>query len=315
MARYRDALPQLNDNLFLTDGGIETALIYQHGFELPEFAAFVLLDSQRGREALSSYLRGYADVAAREGTGFVLETATYRASADWARKIGFSRGQVADFNRRAIDLLCDIRREYEDRIPHMVISGCLGPRGDGYNPTNIMTPEEAEAYHGEQIATFADTEADLVTAHTIPYVEEAVGIARAARSLRMPSVISFTLETDGRLPSGQGLREAIERVELETDGAPAYYMTNCAHPTHFMDVLSGDGWLERIRAVRANASLMSHAELEQAEELDDGDPVQFGREHVELRGLLPNLNIFGGCCGTDHRHVDQVSRAVLAAAA
>ena len=211
--------------------------------------------------------------------------------------------------------MVELRERYASAAP-IVISGCVGPHDDGYDPAELLDAAAAQAYHSEQIGTFADTEADMVTAITMTYVEEAIGVARAAVAAGLPSAISFTVETDGRLPSGQGLREAIEQTDSETGSAPAYYMVNCAHPTHFAAALEpGAAWTERIRGLRTNASTKSHAELDRAEELDEGDPAELAARHAELRELLPAANVLGGCCGTDHRHVGAVCDAWLAAPA
>jgi S-methylmethionine-dependent homocysteine/selenocysteine methylase len=314
MASYRTHLPQLADGFFLTDGGIETTLIYHEGLDLPEFAAFDLLKDAVGRQALRNYFRTYAALARQYNVGLILESATWRASTDWGRKLGYSTSQLADLNRKAIDLLCDIRAEYETEQSPMVISGCIGPRGDGYIPSAVMSAEQAQHYHAAQINTFSQSEADLVTAITMNYVEEAIGIARAANIAGMPVVISFTVETDGSLPSGQTLQEAIERVDEATERAPAYYMINCAHPQHFEHVLvSGEAWIERIRGLRANASTKSHAELNESTELDEGNPLAFGGQHRTLFGRLPHLSVFGGCCGTDRRHVGAICQACITA--
>jgi S-methylmethionine-dependent homocysteine/selenocysteine methylase len=236
---------------------------------------------------------------------------TWRASQDWGKKLGYSSEQITDFNRKSIELLQGIRHEYEGAIPHTVISGCLGPRGDSYSADISMTVKEAEAYHHTQIATFRETEADMVAAFTIPYVAEGIGIALAAKSEEMPVVISLTVETDGRLPSGEMLKDAIEQVDTATDNAPVYYMINCAHPTHFVDVLGVDPWTKRIRAVRANASTKSHAELNEATELDEGNPQELGSRYLHLVGSLENLNVLGGCCGTDHRHVVEICKVFV----
>jgi S-methylmethionine-dependent homocysteine/selenocysteine methylase len=240
----------------------------------------------------------------------VLESATWRASADWGTKLGYSTEQLRDVNQRAVALLHEIRAQHESPATPIVVSGCIGPRGDGYVVGEAMTAEEAEAYHATQIATFAGTAADLVTALTMTYVEEALGIVRAARAAGMPVVISFTVETDGRLPSGQALGEAIEQVDSATDGYAAYFMINCAHPSHFDAVLEpGAAWNDRVIGLRANASRLSHAELDEAEELDSGNPEELALEYVALRERLPRLTVLGGCCGTDHRHVDAMCEA------
>jgi S-methylmethionine-dependent homocysteine/selenocysteine methylase len=304
----------LGDGLFLTDGGLETVLIFHEGFELPEFAAFVLLDSDEGRQTLRRYFRAYADVARDQGIGCILESMTYRASEDWGAKLGLSPAQVADRNRKGIALLEDIRSDYEDEIPHVVISGCMGPRYDGYNAEDRMTAAQSAAYHRPQIATFRETAADMVAAYTLPYVAEGAGVAMAAREEGMPAVISFTVETDGRLPSGETIRDAVEQIDELTDSAPAYYMINCAHPTHFADALGDGPWTDRVRAVRANASAKSHAELDESPELDEGDPVDLGRQYVALAKQLRRLTVVGGCCGTDHRHVAEICSALKASA-
>jgi S-methylmethionine-dependent homocysteine/selenocysteine methylase len=312
MPKYRNQLPQLSGRFFLTDGGIETTLIFHEGLELPDFAAFDLLKDAAGYEALRKYFQPYAALARNYQAGFILESATWRASSDWGEKLGYSASELAALNRKSIDLLCEIRDEFETAASPMVISGCIGPRGDGYSPTAMMSAEEAQEYHATQIGVFSQTEADMVTAITMNYVEEAIGIARAAKAAGMPVAISFTVETDGKLPTGQTLREAIERVDEATQSAPAYYMINCAHPQHFEAVLAaGEAWTERIHGIRANASTKSHAELNESVELDMGHPVEFGRQHRALLDKLKNINVLGGCCGTDHHHVEEICKACL----
>ena len=310
MAKYRSNLPQLSDRLFLSDGGIETTLIFLEGLELPDFAAFHLLRTPEGTEALRKYFRTYAELATRHGAGLVLESATWRASADWAKRLGYSPDELGAANRKSIELLEEIRRDFENEKSPMVISGCVGPRGDGYIPGDAMSPEAAEAYHAEQIGTFAKTAADMVCAITMNYSNEAIGVARAAKKAGMPVAISFTVETDGKLPTGQSLESAIGEVDAATSGCPAYYMINCAHPTHFDSVLAtGSGWQKRIKGIRANASTRSHAELNEAPDLDDGNPAELGAQYADLARRLPGLNVMGGCCGTDHRHLEAIASA------
>jgi homocysteine S-methyltransferase len=309
LRRTSTRLPQLDGDLFLTDGGIETTLIFHQGLDLPLFAAFVLLKDEEGTEALRRYYEPYLELARERGLGFVLESPTWRASPRWGTEIGYNAQELDAFNRRAIALMEELRDAQEGDAP-IVISGCIGPQDDGYSPETKLSADEARDYHSTQIGTFADTSADMVCAITMTYADEAIGITRAAQEAGLPAAISFTLETDGRLPSGQGLGEAIEQVDAETDSGPAYYMINCAHPTHFESVLEGgEGWAHRIRGLRANASTKSHAELDEAEELDEGDPDDLGPRYAALRDKLPNLNVLGGCCGTDHRHVCAVRDA------
>ena len=296
----------------MTDGGIETTLIFHDGFDLPEFAAVDLLRSEEGTEALRSYYARYAELAGELGIGFVLESPTWRASPVWAARLGYSTAELEALNRTAIALMVTIRDQHEGPKAPFVISGCVGPQGDGYAPEEVLSAEAAESYHGTQITTFAETPADMVTAITMTYAAEAIGIVRAASKRGLPAAISFTVETDGRLPSGQALGEAIDQVDDETQQAAAYFMINCAHPTHFEHVLEPKApWLARVRGVRANASTKSHAQLDEAATLDDGDPDDLARRHDELRKSLPSLNVVGGCCGTDHRHVAAICRMLL----
>ena len=313
MAKYRSKLPQLGGELFLSDGGIETSLIFLDGIELPYFAAFDLLKTKEGRQSLRKYYRPYLELAKSRGLGFVLESPTWRASKDWGEKLGYSADEIAKINRRAIDLMGELRGAYETRTLPIVISGCIGPRGDGYDPGKIMSPEEAQRYHGQQIKVFSETEADMVSAITLTNVNEAIGLTRAAAAAGMPAAIAFTVETDGRLPTGQTLKDAIQETDTATGAAPAYFMINCAHPSHFQGVLnSKEPWIARIRGLRANASKRSHAELDNSTDLDAGNPVELGAQYRDLRRLLPKLNVLGGCCGTDHRHLTEIAKATAA---
>jgi S-methylmethionine-dependent homocysteine/selenocysteine methylase len=313
IGKHRHHLPQLDGKLFLTDGGIETTLIFLEGLELPHFAAFDLLRDRSGWDALRKYYERYLNIAVANRVGFVLESATWRASADWGAKLGYSKEALQHANRDSIALLAELRKRYDSHVTPTVISGCIGPRGDGYDPGALMSVNEAQDYHAEQIEVFADTEADMISAITMTNVNEAIGLTRAAMAVKMPVAISFTVETDGRLPTGQSLQAAIEEVDGHTAHAPAYYMINCAHPTHFDSVLTKGAWRDRIGGLRANASIKSHAELNESTELDAGNPRELATQYRELRKLLPRLTVMGGCCGTDHRHVEAICNACLAA--
>jgi S-methylmethionine-dependent homocysteine/selenocysteine methylase len=303
----------LDADVFLTDGGIETTLIFEDGFELPDFAAFTLLGDPAGRAALERYFDRYARIAVEHGVGIVLETPTWRASTDWGARLGYDADAVGEVNRDAVSLLQATRAKHERPGVPVVISGCVGPRGDGYAPSELMTAREARSYHALQVRTFAEAGADLVTAITMTYAAEAIGIAEAAKDAGLPVVLSFTVETDGRLPDGSSLEEAITAVDAATGGYPAYFMVNCAHPTHFAGVLDLAGeWTQRIGGIRANASTASHAELDEAEELDAGDPVDLAERYADLRRTHPSIKVLGGCCGTNHEHVGAIASACAA---
>jgi S-methylmethionine-dependent homocysteine/selenocysteine methylase len=315
MSKYRNNLPQLNGGLFLTDSGMETFLYFQQGIDLPEFAAFPLLETEQGRRHIGTYMERHIRIAVDNGLGFILETPTWRANRVWGAKLGYDRDGLARVNRDAVRFLSDLCDVHETAESRMVISGNIGPRGDGYNPEEILGPDEAQAYHADQVESFTAAGADLVTTLTMTHVGEAVGITRAAQAARIPVVISFTTETDGRIPTGQTLGEAIEEVDSMTDRGPAYYMVNCAHPTHFDDALRTDAaWIKRLRGIRANASTKSHAELDESTELDEGNPKELGTQYRAIRERLPHVTVVGGCCGTDHRHVEQICAACRQAA-
>jgi homocysteine S-methyltransferase len=310
-AKYRHALPQMQGGLFLSDGGMETTFIFHDGLELPHFASFVLLATEQGRAHLTAYYEKYLAVAKGRGVGFMLDSATWRANRDWGAKLGYGPDALKAANQASIRLLEGLRARWETPSMPCVIAGAIGPRGDGYKAGSISAMA-ARDYHSEQIAAFAESRADMVAAYTMNTVEEAIGIAEAAKAHDMPCVISFTVETDGRLVSGRSLREAVEIVDDETDGAPLYYMINCAHPTHFEQALeAGQTWLQRVHGIRANASQRSHAELDESETLDEGDPADLGRRYQALRRSFPTMRILGGCCGTDHRHVAAVCEACV----
>ncbi len=306
-------MPHLTDQMFLTDAGFETWLLFQKGFDMPHFAAFPLLHTADGRAAIRDYFAAFMEMARQNDTGFILDTNTWRANPDWGILLGYDRAALAAVNHEAVVFAQELRTDFGAGM-NVLINGVVGPRGDGYDPSHIMSVQEAEEYHGFQISGFADSGADMVSALTMTNTPEALGIARAAAKAEIPCVISFTVETDGRLPTGQPLSDAIAEVDAKAPVKPAYYMINCAHPDHFRAVLlQGGDWVKRIHALRANASRMSHAELDECEELDDGNPQELGQLYQDLRHLMPRLNVFGGCCGTDHRHVANICQAVHAA--
>lgn len=292
---------------WLTDAGLETAMIFHEGLDLPYFASFVLLDTNTGRAALTRYFENYARLARQAGTGLVLDTPTWRAGTVWGELMGLDEAQVRDINRASVAFCAAFRKDWEDAGLPILLNGVIGPSGDGYAIDRALSGDEAFARHRIQAEALADAGADLISAVTMTHSGEAIGVVRAAQAAGVPVVVSFTVETDGKLPSGETLAEAIAATDVATGGAPVYYMVNCAHPTHFSGVLHG-GWVARIGGIRANASRMSHAELDVATELDDGDPAEFGMLYRDLGALLPNLRVIGGCCGSDHRHVGAASR-------
>jgi S-methylmethionine-dependent homocysteine/selenocysteine methylase len=289
---------------YLGDGGMETDLIFNYGVDLPHFSSFVLLSSDEGREALRRYFEDYFEIAKASNRGFLVSTTTWRANAGWADRHVLTLEQLKEVNRLAVDFAKQLRSEQQAE-GWALIDGAVGPAGDGYAPHQLYLPEEAEALHTPQMEAFAEAGVDMAIAYTMTHPGEAIGVVRAARAAQVPVGISFTVETDGRLPIGMEIWEAIDEVESSTSGAPLFYGINCAHPTHFMDKLDG-AWTGRVGLVRANASCKSHAELDESTELDAGDPEEFGHQYAELFERLPNLRVVDGCCGSDHTHIREI---------
>ncbi len=312
MALYRDALPQLSGDLFLMDAGLETDIIFNHGVDIPEFAAHTLLPDPKGREVLATYLRGFLGLAKTTGTGLILDSQTWKAHMHWAKDLGASEEDLRQANHDSVAFISDLRNEFSANEKPILLSGLIGPRGDAYAPEEAVAADEAERYHAKQIGWLAETDVDMVTALTFTQSDEAIGVVRAAKKAGLPIVVSFTVETDGKLPTGQPLGEAIRAVDDATDQATAYFMVNCAHPDHFFHVLDDETWTRRIHGIRCNASRQSHAELDACEVLDDGNPVELGGQYRVIKDRMPWLNVFGGCCGSDLRHVKQIAKALAA---
>jgi S-methylmethionine-dependent homocysteine/selenocysteine methylase len=313
MGATMTVLPQINGGIYLTDGGTETFLMYKKGFELPHFSAFHLLNDSGACEVIRKYYRDHAAVAQKYETGFIYCSLTYRASRDWGKLLGYSTQGLAEMNHKAIDLYRSVAAEFRGHEGAAVFSGCIGPRGDAYQLSQEITAEEAEAYHLEQIETFEQTGADMVTALTLNNIDEAIGIARAAQSAGMPSVISFTLDEHSKLKTGPSIKEAIEQVDKATDGAPAYYMINCSHPIEFGPALGRGNWMKRLGGIRPNASSMTKGVLCKLGHLEQGDPVELGQQMGDVARKYPHINVWGGCCGTDHVHVDEICKNIVAA--
>ncbi len=307
----RRPLPQLT-RIALTDGGLETDLLFNRGFDLPHFASVVLLGTAEGRAALEAYYRPYLELARNVGCGFILESATWRASPDWASPLALRPAELDRLNLAAVELLMELRSGCAIDPSEVVVSGCIGPRGDGYDPGRVMGVAEARDYHGQQARVLASADVDMLSALTMTNINEATGIALAAAEVDLPVAISFTVETDGRLPTGESLVEAVTAVDEATGASPAYFMINCAHPDHFVSLLEdGAAWTQRLRGVRANASRCSHQELDAMTELDAGDPDDLAQLYRTLLARHPQLTVLGGCCGTDLRHLTAIAEACM----
>ena len=310
MSQYRSGLPQLSGGLFLADAGIETDLIFNRGIEIREFAAHTLLPDPEGRQAMADYFRTFLALARRHQAGFILDSQTWKAHTHWSADLAQTEEELREANRESIRFIAGLRDEFEGDRP-IVLCGIIGPRGDAYAPETAVAASEAEEYHARQVQWLAETEVDMISGTTFTQADEAIGLARAAERAGMPAVISFTVETDGRLPGGQPLGDAILEVDAATGGSIAYFSVNCAHPDHVFPVLDESSpWAHRIRALRCNASRLSHAELDACEVLDDGDPEELATQYRDILARMPWLNVFGGCCGTDLRHISMIADSI-----
>ncbi len=302
-----------SSTVYLTDGGLETDLIFNKNIDLPHFAAFPLLERPQQKEILKNYYLEYLELAKTFKTNFILESPTWRANKDWGYKLGYSMDDLVRINKSAINELNSLKTLFYDKIDSILISGQIGPRGDAYHIDEAMTSVEAKNYHTLQVKAFTEAKVDMITAITMNYTAEALGIVNAAKSYNTPVVISFTVETNGNLPSGETLEDAIISIDNATEKYPSYFMINCAHPTHFLEKIKSDSkWKSRIKGIRANASCKSHAELDNATKLDIGDIKELGVLHSILKKYIPELTVFGGCCGTDTTHIHSICKHILA---
>lgn len=299
--------------LYLTEGGIETELMYRWGFDLPQFAMYPLLDNPAAMDTMRGMYRRLLDVAARHGMGALMGGLDYRASPDWAALLGYSAAGLEEANLRSIDFLRGVAAEYAGQVDDILVQGFVGPRGDAYALNRTITEAEAEDYHAVQLATLAKAGVDLAWGFTLNNVAEATGIVRAASRLGVPVAISLTLDADGRLKSGPSLRDAIAAIDAATDGSAAFFSINCSHPDEFAPALEPGDWIARVRGLRPNASRMDKGALCQIGYLEEGDPVELGQQAGALARRYPHMDIWGGCCGCIETHLEEIARNVVAA--
>ena len=305
--------PSLESKFYLTEGGTETEVLYKWGFELPEFAMFPLLDNAEADESLHGMYRRYFDVAEAYGTSLLITVHDYRASPDWAKKLGYSPEGLTEMQYRTIKFLTNMRDEYEGRVSDVYVSGCIGPRGDAYGTGSEISEAEAEDYHSVQLSNLTETDADMAIAATFNNIPEAIGVVRAATTIGVPIGVCLTLTPDARLRSGPTLKEAVETIDERTDGAATWFGTNCSHPAEFEPAISEAGaWAERLRYIRPNASRMEKIALCKLGHLEDGNPVELSHQMGDVAQRFPNADILGGCCGTDERHLGEIAKNVNA---
>lgn len=299
---------------YLTEGGQETEIMYRHGHKLPDFAMYPLFARPQAMADVRDMYRRYLETAVRHGFVALMGGLDYRASPDWASKLGFDAQALADVQLRCIDLLREFAKPFEPELPDVLIVGIVGPRGDAYSLNRTITAAEAEDYHSTQLATLKRAGVDLVSAMTFNNTEEAIGVARAAAGLGLPLAISFTLDSTSRLKSGPTVRQAITTVDAATgDARPDFYGINCSHPHEFTPALEPGDWMQRVRSFRPNAAMMEKQQLCQIGHLVDGDPQELGAQMGALARRYPHIDVWGGCCGTWDAHLDAIAMNVRAA--
>jgi len=302
---------QKEGRFYLTEGGTETELMYKHGFELPHFAMFPLLENPEATSRMKEMFRSYLEVAAKHKTYALMGGLDYRASPDWGKLLGYSPEGLAEANLQSIEFLREIAKEYTSEIPGILIQGLIGPRGDAYQRNTTITENEAEDYHSVQLETLRKSNVDLALAITFNNIPESVGVARAAAKIGVPLAISLSLDSTSKLNSGPTLVEAITTIDKETDQSPEFYLINCSHPVEYEPAIEPGDWISRVRGVRPNASKMEKLALCKIGHLEEGNPVELGQLCGDLAGRYPHMDIWGGCCGTWNNHLDEIAKNVL----
>lgn len=296
--------------LFLTEGGTETEVMFKWGFELPQFAMYPLLDNPEAVRVLQDMYRRYLAVAAKHRMSMLLGGLDYRASPDWGGLLGYSAEGLADMQHRSIEFLRDVARAHGSDVPRILIGGLIGPRGDAYELNRTITADEAEEYHAVQLQTLRAAQVEFACAMTFNNVEEAIGVTRAARRIGVPLIMSLSTEGGGNLASGPSIGEAITRIDSETGGGPACYALNCSHPEEFAHTLTDEPWVQRLRGFRPNAAKMEKIALCKLGHLEEGDPQDLGRRMGALAERFPHMDVWGGCCGTGDVHLDEIASNV-----
>lgn len=311
MTLQSTTFPREDGILYLTEGGTETEVIYRHGHELRDFAMFELMNKPEAVRDMENMYRRYLDKAAQYGFSALMSGFDYRASPDWGAKLGYSAEGLREMQHKCIDFLRGVSRAYEDQIERIAIAGCIGPKGDAYSLNRDITAEEAEDYHATQCETLRDCGVDLIWAATINNIPEAVGISRAAARVGLPVNMSFTLDSSHKLKSGPSLKEAIEATDTEAGAArPDSYGINCSHPLEFEPALEPGDWARRLRSLRPNAAKMDKVSLCKLGHIEEGDPEELGQMMGDLAKRYPDIDIWGGCCGTWDKHFDRIAHYV-----
>jgi homocysteine S-methyltransferase len=269
--------------------------------------------SVEGQRALVALWNGYLDAILPTGLPALLLTPTWRASRERGGGAGFEFDRL---NGEGARLLGDLRREREGGAAPILVGGLLGCAGDAYRPEEGLGEEDSFRYHLPQATALAEAGVDFLLASTLPALPEAIGLARAMASTGLPAVVGFVFRPSGTLLDGTPVEEAIERIDGRcgrSGEAPAGYLATCTHPDTLGEALSGNGVGPRTRGrllgIQGNGSRLSPEELDGREAVDSTEPTDFAGAMLDLRRRF-GLRIFGGCCGTDERHIDALARAL-----
>lgn len=301
----------------LADAAIETRIMFETRVRMdPHIQVAALLERPRGRAALREIYATYLDVAWAHGLPIVMGTPTFRASRRYVERARRPAAEtVRRLNTEAVAFLNEIRDQGEH--DPVFLAGVIGPYGDAYSPDDCLNHLDGADYHLEQVRALAEAGVDALFAPTFPSIEEAHGVAMAMATTELPYAIGFVLDHRGRMLDGTYLHDAIERIDNAVVPAPAWYAISCVHPTVARTALAdlasaGGGALTRLREVKANGSRLAPDELVSLDHADSDEPDIFGEAMHQL-GIDFDVQILGGCCGTDSRHLAALARRLEAA--
>ncbi|MBW2409401.1 MAG: homocysteine S-methyltransferase family protein [Deltaproteobacteria bacterium] len=302
---FEDAVA--NAAVILTEGAVIERLRRDPAVELdPYIANAGLIYDQAGKQAMTRIYRQYIDIASRYRLPMIVSAPTWRASSERINKSAYSGRET--MVKDCADFINRIRQDVSQSADCIYIAGLIACRGDSYEPREALTADKAEAYHRLQAQELAHAGVDFILAATLPAVSEALGIAAALSQCAIPYSLSFVIRSDGRVLDGTPLQAAIEKIDAAVNPGPLFYQINCVHPAIFRKAIEqSEPGFDRLLGLQANTSEKSPEELDGLGYLDTSEPEEFAESMLALHTHF-GLKIIGGCCGTDHRHIEEIAK-------
>ena len=298
----------LSSGIVFMEGALGERLKREYGLTIDGPVAMAsLVYSARGRHALEELWKQYLSIAERYAFPFLATTPTRRCNRERLARSEYDDNILQDNMRLLREAVAGAR------VPTFS-GGLMGCRGEAYTGQGCLTEGEAREFHRWEAEGFRAAGAEFLLAALMPTLPEARGMAAAMGSTGLPSIISFTLQRNGRLMDGTALHDAITAIDTLSSPPPLCYMANCVHPRIVAEALSCP-WNQtetvrtRFLGIQANASPLSHAELDHAVELHQSPPEDLARDMAFLHKRF-GLRLFGGCCGTDDRHMEAIARVL-----